>query len=220
MNPWIKSLQIELEKQANAQDAFWMAKYMRNQFVFLGIKKPIQMQVFKQVVKSFPASENYLEIATELSEMPAHEYHYLSMVLVIHMKKHWDDRIPSWVEKMTLKYPWWDITDVLAPKILGPFFLKFPEQKKYFVDRWMNSGNIWLQRLCILYPLDYKMNLQTEELAAIILPLSSSKEFFIQKAIGWILRQYARSNPGWVRAFVQQHTLASLSKREALKHLT
>lgn len=220
MNPWLTLLKQELEQHANHENSFWMAKYMRNQFSFLGIKKPVQMEVFKQVFKSFDDASAYLEIASELSDLPEHEYHYLSMVLVLKMKKHWDDRIPTWVEQMALKYPWWDITDVLAPKILGPYFLKFPEHKEYYLDRWMNSNHIWLQRLCILYPLDYKEKLNTEELKAIILPLASSKEFFIQKAIGWMLRQYARTNPGWVREFVQHHTISALSKREALKHLT
>lgn len=220
MSSWVTQLQKALEKHANSENGFWMSKYMRNQFEFLGVKKPIQMQVFKQEFKDFDRSSDFLKIASELQQLPHHEYHYLSMVLVIQMKKSWDDRIPIWVEQMTLKYPWWDITDVLAPKILGPYFLTYPDQKEIYIDRWMNSGHIWLQRLCILYPLDYKEKLNTEELKAIILQLTSSKEFFIQKAIGWILRQYARTNPGWVREFVQDHSLAALSRREALKHLT
>jgi len=219
MIPWVKQLQDALEKHANKENAYWMANYMRNQFEFLGVKKPVQMQVFKQVFKSFDEESTYLDVATALREMPQHEYHYLSMVLVLKMKKYWDDRIPIWVEQMALKYPWWDITDVLAPKIVGPYFLKFPEKREYYINRWLESNNIWLQRLCILYQLDYKSQLDTKELTRIINHLSFSKEFFIQKAIGWILRQYARTNPAWVREFVQHHPIATLSKREALKHL-
>lgn len=219
MNPWVTQLQKALEQHANKENAYWMANYMRNQFEFLGVKKPIQMQVFRQEFSSYDKSLPYLQVATELRKLKPHEFHYLSMVLVIKLKSQWDEQLPIWVEEMTLLYPWWDITDVLAPKILGPYFLKFPKQKEYFINRWLKSEHIWLQRLCILYQLDYKSQMDTQELTRIINQLSYSKEFFIQKAIGWILRQYARTNPAWVRAFVQHHSLSALSKREALKHL-
>ncbi|MEY2792693.1 MAG: hypothetical protein RJA76_685 [Bacteroidota bacterium] len=220
MSNWLESLKNELLMHANKENAFWMAKYMRNQFEFLGIKKPTQMEVFNKVFKSFDEPSTYLQIATQMRNLPMHEFHYLSMVLVIKMKKHWDEQIPVWVEEMTLQYPWWDVTDVLAPKILGPYFLQFPQEREKYINRWMQSNHIWLQRLCILYALDYKQKLNVDDLKSIIMPLASSKEFFIQKAIGWMLRQYARTNPSWVRAFVSNHTLSNLTRREALKHLT
>lgn len=219
MSPWLEQLKIALEAKSNKENAYWMTKYMRNQFQFLGVKKPEQMEVFKQMFKSYPFPQNYLEIPNEMLDLPQHEFHYLAMVLVQKLKKDWDENVLYWVEKTALRYPWWDVTDVLAPKILGPYFLKFPEQKLKYIDRWMNSGNFWLQRMCIIYSLDYKQQTITEELQAIILPLATSKEFFIQKAIGWSLRQYARTNPSWVIGFVQNNQLSALSRREALKHL-
>lgn len=219
MSPWLEQLKIALEAKSNKENAYWMTKYMRNQFQFLGVKKPEQMEVFKQLFKSYPFPQNYLEIPNEMLDLPQHEFHYLAMVLVQKLKKDWDENVLDWVEKAALRYPWWDVTDVLAPKILGPYFLKFPEQKLKYIDRWMNSGNFWLQRMCIIYVLDYKEKTDTTELQEIILPLASSKEFFIQKAIGWVLRQYARTNPNWVLQFVQNNSLPALSKREALKHL-
>jgi 3-methyladenine DNA glycosylase AlkD len=82
----------------------------------------------------------------------------------------------------------------------------------------MKSPNFWHQRLCILFQLDYKKNTDVTLLSTIILSLNTSKEFFIQKAIDWSLRQYARSDPEWVLDFVDNHPLMPLSKREALKH--
>lgn len=219
MSPWLEQLKIALEAKSNKENAYWMTKYMRNQFQFLGVKKPEQMEVFKQLFKSYPFPQNYLEIPNEMLDLPQHEFHYLAMVLVQKLKKDWDENVLDWVEKTVLRYPWWDVTDVLAPKILGPYFLKYPEQKSKYLDRWMASNNFWLQRMCIIYSLDYKQQTITEELQEIILPLASSKEFFIQKAIGWVLRQYARTNPNWVLQFVQNNSLPALSKREALKHL-
>ena len=218
MNPWIVALKNELQQHSNAEDALWMKKYMRNQFEFMGVKKPVQTQIFKQHLKNSPPAD-YLSLANEMIEMEHREFHYLAMVLVIQMKKNWDEQIPEWVEKVARKYPWWDMIDVLAPKILGPYFLENPDQKDKYVDRWMNSGHIWLQRLCIIFSLEYKQKVDTEYLASVMLPLAGSKEFFIQKAIGWMLRQYARTNPAWVRSFVENNPLAALSKREALKRI-
>ena len=78
---------------------------------------------------------------------------------------------------------------------------------------------MWLQRSSLLFQNKYKSKTDTELLSNYIIHLSPSKEFFIQKAIGWVLREYAKTNPDWVVAFVSNHALPSLSKREAMKHL-
>ena len=111
------------------------------------------------------------------------------------------------------------MVDFLAPQILGPYFLQFPSERDPWIQRWMNSGNFWLQRFCLVFSLGYKDKTDTVLLAKTIQALSSSKEFFIQKAIGWALRQYARTDAEWVSDFVENNALAPLSKREALKHL-
>jgi 3-methyladenine DNA glycosylase AlkD len=83
----------------------------------------------------------------------------------------------------------------------------------------MKSGNIWLQRTCLIFQLKYKDDVSTELLSSFIKDLSNSKEFFIAKAIGWSLREYSKRNPSWVLDFVQNNTLQSLSRREALKRI-
>jgi 3-methyladenine DNA glycosylase AlkD len=83
----------------------------------------------------------------------------------------------------------------------------------------MKSGNFWLQRVCIIFQLLHKSKTDTQLLASVINQLSSSKEFFIQKAIGWSLRQYVRTDPDWVFQFVESNQLAPLSKREAIRRL-
>jgi 3-methyladenine DNA glycosylase AlkD len=95
------------------------------------------------------------------------------------------------------------------------------EEREAILSRWLISGNIWLQRICLIYQLTYKQATDTDILTRNIFYLCDSKEFFIQKAIGWALRQYARVNPDWVREFVLQNhdNLAALSRREAVKHL-
>jgi 3-methyladenine DNA glycosylase AlkD len=96
----------------------------------------------------------------------------------------------------------------------------FPEQRDKWVARWMKSPIFWHQRLCILFQLNYKSKTDLVLLSQVILALNTSKEFFIQKAIGWALRQYARTDADWVRDFVEANSLMPLSKREALKHIS
>ena len=114
---------------------------------------------------------------------------------------------------------WWDTVDFIATKLVGNYFKQFPEQRDYYVQKWLDSQNIWLQRSAVLFQLKYKNDLDTELLTLIIKSLQPSNEFFINKAIGWILREYSRSNPAWVQDFVAQNQLSKLSAREALRLL-
>ena len=96
-------------------------------------------------------------------------------------------------------------------------FTNYPELIVPFTEKWMTSGNMWLQRTAILFQLKYKSQTDTELLFKYIIALDGSKEFFINKAIGWALREYSKTNPDIVIKFVTGHKLAPLSKREALK---
>ena len=120
---------------------------------------------------------------------------------------------------MIINKPWWDTIDFLAPKILGEYFKLFPEEIDKNIQKWISSNNIWLQRSSILFQLKYKETLNTQLLTKIILPLSNTKEFFINKSIGWILREYSKTNKDWVLDFIEKHKLSNLSIREALKHI-
>ena len=103
--------------------------------------------------------------------------------------------------------------------ILGKYFKKYPRQIESTTKRWVKSGNIWLQRSALLFQLKYKDEMDTDLLEELIPQLSGTKEFFLNKAIGWILRQYGRFNPEWVRDFLNKHELANLSVREASKYI-
>jgi len=114
---------------------------------------------------------------------------------------------------------WWDTVDLIATKLVGEYFRIFPDQRGRYVEKWIASNNIWLQRTSIIFQLNYKEELDKEFLAYVINSLTGSKEFFINKAIGWILRQYGRTNPGWVIDFANKTRLNSLSRREALRNI-
>lgn len=204
---------------ANKEDKFWMEKYMRNQFVFFGIKSESRKSIFNQFKISLPKNLDYIEVANALFQQKEREWKYLAFDYLFTQKKHYDHRLPELMDQWANIDPWWDSIDNIAPRILGPYFLKFPEEREKWVKLWLKSPNFWHQRYCIIFQLLYKKDMDTQLLQRIILSQLHSKEFFIQKAIGWVLRQYARTNPDFVWDFCMKTPLAPLSKREAIKHL-
>jgi 3-methyladenine DNA glycosylase AlkD len=97
------------------------------------------------------------------------------------------------------------------------YFKIFPKQRDHYVNKWIASNNIRLQRTCIIFQLLSKEKMDVEFLADVIKSLLNSKEFFINRAIGWALRDYSRTNPKWVKEFAANTDLHSLSRREALR---
>jgi len=150
---------------------------------------------------------------------PQRDYHYFAQELLFKYHQHFEKKDITIFEFMAVHNSWWDTVDFIATKLMGTYFKKFPENRKIYVEKWLKSNNIWLQRSALLFQLKYKERLDTQVLAAAINSLIGSKEFFINKAIGWVLREYSRTNPQWVLDFVYNTNLHSLSRREALRLL-
>jgi 3-methyladenine DNA glycosylase AlkD len=112
---------------------------------------------------------------------------------------------------------WWDSVDSIVPSSLGSYFIKYPEQIEHYIPKWVNSNNIWLQRAAILFQLKYKNKTDVIMLFSIVEQLKGGKEFFVNKAIGWALREYSKTNPLLISDFVLNQKLSNLSQREALK---
>lgn len=108
---------------------------------------------------------------------------------------------------------------MLASKFLGNYYRNHPTLLEIKIREWSSSDNMWLNRTAILVQLKYKESTRLDLLEHAILPHIDSTEFFIQKAIGWALRELAKTNKIWVMQFVESHTLKPLSRREALKHM-
>ncbi|RNB56968.1 DNA alkylation repair protein [Brevibacillus gelatini] len=115
-------------------------------------------------------------------------------------------------------FSWWDTVDYLAAHTIGALFSRSPELIRPNTTAWVKGDNIWLARTALLFQLSYKSRTDQELLFALIESCAASREFFIAKAIGWALREYAKTEPEAVRDFVET-ALANLSRREALKHL-
>ena len=114
---------------------------------------------------------------------------------------------------------WWDTVDMLATHIIGSFYLRYPNETMAFIERWRDQDNMWLRRTTLLFQLKYKQNTDVPLLFSLIKENKSDNEFFIQKAIGWVLREYSKTNPEAVMEFIDSEKLQGLAKREGLKWL-
>ena len=114
---------------------------------------------------------------------------------------------------------WWDSVDFIAKHILGNYLFQFPDEIEKVVTECSSSENMWLNRSAILFQLGYKNQTDAKRLFDICLQHKSSSEFFIQKAIGWALREYSKANPDEVVSFVAKADLKPLSQKEALKRI-
>ncbi|MBU1370579.1 MAG: DNA alkylation repair protein [Bacteroidetes bacterium] len=209
------------EAQANPEIASGAEKYMRNQYPFYGIPAPVRAEIFKTFIKSqgLPDWEKLEEISLNAWQLPQREMQYAAMNVLDRSINKMPPEAVNLLEKLIVQKSWWDTIDFIAPGLAGPLFRQFPEIRDETISRWMDSGNFWLQRSCLLFQLKYKQATDEKLLFELCEKLSDEKEFFIRKAIGWALRQYARTAPEQVRYYVEKTDLQPLSRKEALKHL-
>jgi 3-methyladenine DNA glycosylase AlkD len=218
---FIKSLASEFILHRNQEIAIAQKQYMKNKFEFYGIKSPLRRELQKPflIVKYLPNKSDLDSIVKELWLRPERELQYFTQELVKKYTKQFEKKDIELLEFMIVNKSWWDTIDFIAVNLVGAYFKKYPEQVEIYVKKWLKSGNIWLQRSAILFQLKYKQELDTELLVRIINNLLGSKEFFINKSIGWVLREYGKINPVWVKEFVQKTALSKLSRREAIRLL-
>ena len=217
----IKNLRNLLSAHGDDATAEWSRQYMKDQFEFFGIKAPLRRALFKQFwAENTPPQYNELsDHVWELWLEPEREFQYYAIELLEKYKKTWAEDIIALFEKLIVTKSWWDSVDYISSALVSVYFKKYPHQIIPITERWMASGNMWLQRVCLIFQLTYRKQTDTELMFNYMRQLNHSKEFFIQKAIGWALRQHARTDADVVRQFVENTYLALLSKREALKHI-
>lgn len=219
MENFINQLETEFKRNANAAIAAGQKAYLKGQFEFYGITTPVRRELQKPfLVREYLPHKTELEgIVKTLWDKPQREYQMFAQELVRKYIVQIEERDLVLFEFMVVNKSWWETVDFIAPKLMGPYFKRYPAQVTPYLEKWIDSGNIWLQRSAILFQLDYKQSVNVELLAFVIHSLLGSKEFFINKAIGWMLRNYSRINPGWVIEFVDGTPLHPLSRREALR---
>lgn len=217
----IQALEAALKQASVETDIIPMQNYMKNKFVFYGVRSTNRRIIFKETLKAIglPSKAAYQAIVLSMMHDEKREMHYSAIDLAIKCQKKYSDvNDIDYITNMITTNSWWDSVDGIAPNILAYYLEKYPNATNSVIDKYMTSNNIWLQRSCLLFQLKYKENTNEQLLFDLCKQLSTSNEFFIQKAIGWSLREYAKTNRASVYQFVEQTPMSNLSRREALKH--
>lgn len=215
----LKILQQRFEAETNENNAKPMKKYMKNLFDYFGIQTPLRKEIGAAFMeeKGLPAKEKLDVVIKELWRLPQREFQYFALDVLEKIIKKSDKDIIALLEYLIVTKSWWDTVDRIAQKLVGALFQKYPELIAPHTTKWMASENIWLQRTALLFQLRYKKKTNVDLLFRFIHQLAASDEFFIQKAIGWALREYSKTDAEKVITFIGQNTLAPLSVREGLK---
>ena len=217
---YVEKLASLFEEQRNETLALPMTKYMKGLFTYYGIKAPLRQSILRDFIKKNGQPEDWKTAVKLCWQYDEREMQYVGMELAFRSKKKWVESDLSFFEYLIISKSWWDTVDYIASNIIGHYFFIYPGQIKPKISQWNLSPNMWLNRTCLIFQLKYRDYTDFKLLQKIIHQHKYSKEFFIQKAIGWSLRQYARTSPKDVRAFVTETELKPLSRREALKHFS
>jgi 3-methyladenine DNA glycosylase AlkD len=204
---------------ADPEKAVRMKAYMRNQFPFLGIPAPERRTLSRNFLNGFSHHDVAWEFVFMCWQQPEREFQYLAMDYLAKVKaKMTYDDIPN-LRGLAVEKPWWDTIDGLD-RIVGDIALRYPETNALLLA-WSVDDNVWLRRIAIDHQLFRKEKTDTFLLERIIVNNLGNTEFFVNKAIGWSLREYSKTNPGWVRGFIGCHRneMAALSIKEASKYI-
>ncbi len=221
MQNYLQPLLQSFEENRNQEKAACMKQYLRGKFEFYGILQKERTSLFRKFLKEYgaPKSEDTEKMVKYLWNQPQRELQYVAIDYVVKEIDNYPLEFYQLIEFMVLNKSWWDSVDNIATRIAGPYFLRYPLFKLIFSKKWIESENLWLQRVAILFQLKYKQKTNPILFFNNISGQIDSQEFFIQKAIGWALREYSKTEPEKVENFISQTQLSALSKREALKFL-
>jgi len=196
-----------------------MSLYMRNQFPFLGIQTPIRKRLSRDFLKAKGKLNVDWDFVFECWEQPEREFQYLGADYLLKLKALLTPAdIPN-IRKLVVSKSWWDTVDCLDV-LVGDIALRYNEVNETLLA-WSIDDNFWLRRIAIDHQLTRREKTDTALLERIIVNNLGQTEFFINKAIGWALRDYSKTDPDWVRSFLERYAgkMATLSIREARKYL-
>lgn len=216
---WYEDMFTSLEKLKDDNQAIKMANYMQNKFIFLGLPKPKLsnfMRPYLKESKKYSFNWNFIKLCwdKEYREAQYIGIAYLSQNIKFLTKDDLEN-----IKYLIVNKSWWETVDSLDA-IVGEIVLQNNELEKSMID-WSNSSNMWLRRVAIDYQQRYKEKTNMEMLEKIIFNNLGSNEFFINKAIGWSLREYSKVNSSWVEDFIKRYKsrMNKLSIKEASKYL-
>lgn len=210
----------DLEENRNELIAESMSKYMQDKFRFLGVRGATRTEIYK---KYFPDARKskiidwgFVESCWNKEER---EFQYVVVYYLKAMQKFLKREDISRLKYLIVTKSWWDTVDLLA-KVVGSLVIRIEGYDQIMLE-WSKDSNIWLKRVAILYQLSLKEKVDKQVLERILVNNLGDSEFFINKAIGWALRDYSKFNSEWVREFIKKNkdNMANLSIREAGKYI-
>ena len=209
----------ELESHGDAQRAAEMSAYMKDNFSFLGVPMPVVREIIRpylRAAKKAPIDWSFIGLCWEKGYREAQ---YVGVEYIRAVEKQLTEQDLPKLKELIVTKPWWDVADSLDA-VVGNLLLKYPAIQSEMLQ-WSAGDDLWLRRVAINCQQEFKDKTDTGLLEEIIGNNLGTGEFFIDKAIGWSLRDYSKTDPDWVRTFLQRHEgrLSKLSVREAGKYL-
>jgi 3-methyladenine DNA glycosylase AlkD len=226
VHEWVRAARAGLAEVADPEAAEPMRAYMKSEMPFRGVPKPARERLLRALVGTHPLADadELLDVADTLwTQAGYREERYLALGLVGHRRYAGWAR-PQWVGSVFRRWivtgGWWDFTDEIASRHIGPLLRAHPDRLTPVLRGWITDPDRWLRRTSIICQLGSGAATDLALLRDAIVANLHDRDFFLRKGIGWALRQHARADPDWVRGFVAEHPeLSPLSRREALKHL-
>ena len=209
----------EFKKLKNDKKAIEMSAYMKNQFAFLGISASPRKEIENKIFKSLAKENIDFKFTDKCYKNKYREFQYTAIDYLNFKKEYLNISHIEILKNYILTKSWWDTIDHLD-KIVGDIALR-DERVNEILLNWSLDENIWIRRVAIDHQILRKEKTNIELLEQIIINNFNQKEFFINKAIGWSLRDYSKTNPKWVRDFIKRHknSMNNLSIREASKYI-
>ncbi|TWF95104.1 DNA alkylation repair protein [Saccharopolyspora dendranthemae] len=213
-----------LDEQAVPADAPAMQRYMKSEMPFVGVRKPPRVQIVNELCRrfAFPERDDLIDTTRALWRNATYrEERYVALSVTGHrtQRAFQDPGMLGPYEEFVVTGAWWDLVDETASHRVGPLLLSHPDQVRPLLLRWSTDEDRWRRRTAIIAQLRAKDRTDVELLRRSIEANLTDQDFFLRKAIGWALREHAKTDPGWVREFTENHDLSPLSRREALRNI-
>jgi 3-methyladenine DNA glycosylase AlkD len=216
-------VQSSLAEQADPEKADGMQAYMKTDMAYYGVQKPARTQILRRIKKEFAPTDRdeYEELVTALWELPHREEKYLAQAVAVSFRQFIVPESLPLYERFIDEGAWWDFVDESATHMIRELVLNYPKETWPVVDTWIDHENMWRRRAAIICQIGAKDRTDANRLFTFCEARAHEREFFIRKAIGWALREYAKTDAGAVAAFVNAHReeLSGLTYREATKHI-
>ncbi|MEU5143403.1 DNA alkylation repair protein [Streptomyces sp. NPDC021139] len=216
----LERLTVEYPAAADPERAAGMRAYMKDVAPFLGLTSPARRSLSRTVLADVPRPDesDCVAVALRCWRLPEREYHYFAVDYLRRYVTHCSSGFLPVTRYLLTTVPWWDTVDLLAAHVVGGL-VAADRGLTADMDAWIEDEDRWLVRAALLHQLRYKERTDTDRLFGYCLRRSGHGDFFVRKAVGWCLREYAKTDPDAVRTFVAEHRtrLAPLSAREALR---